>query len=419
MQLGDGVSVPSAVVGGWPEVRIACVWLPQLPLRVEVLRQPAWDGRPLVLGGAPGGRQVVQLCSPEAEQAGLRPGLPLREVVARCPDAIVVRPDPVRVGAVLERVLTALQRVSPAVEPLEERLLLDLGGLRSLYGGDLGRLERAIREVIPAPLRPRLGIASGRLTAEIAARAAPPGGRKVVPKAATVRFLAPRPVGELPFTLEQLRQLELLGLRTVAELAALPFGAVQARFGPAGARAWRLAHGQDDEPLVPHRPGPTARARLRLAEPLGSVEAVLVALAQLLLRTFNAPALRGRAARQVWLRALLSDGSSWERLFTFKEALSERETARRALRSKLELPNGLPPAPIEELELELLGLSVEVGRQPRLLEDGARSKRPLAEVARQLSARYGQVPLGQVGEVEPWSRLPERRWALLPVNLAD
>src|ERR671933_2101479 len=102
MRLGDGGSVPSALVGGWPEVRIACVWLPQLPLRVEVLRQPAWDGRPLVLGGAPGERKVVQLCSPEAEQAGVRPGLPLREVTALCPEAIVVLPDPVRVARVLD-----------------------------------------------------------------------------------------------------------------------------------------------------------------------------------------------------------------------------------------------------------------------------------------------------------------------------
>jgi len=56
----------------WPDVRVACVWIAQLPLRVEILRHPAWDGRPLVLGGAPGERKVVQLCSPEAEAAGVR-----------------------------------------------------------------------------------------------------------------------------------------------------------------------------------------------------------------------------------------------------------------------------------------------------------------------------------------------------------
>src|SRR6202171_1969225 len=101
----------------WPNVRVARGGSARLPLRVEVLRHPAWDGRPLVLGGAPGERKVVQLCSPEAEAAGVRPGLPQREVVPLCPQAIVLQPDPVRTAAVLESVLADLQKVSPVVEP--------------------------------------------------------------------------------------------------------------------------------------------------------------------------------------------------------------------------------------------------------------------------------------------------------------
>src|SRR5215212_1260998 len=104
-------------VPDWSAARVACVWLPRLPLRVEVLRHPAWDGRPLVLGGGSGERREVRLCSPEAERAGVRPGLPLREVLPLCPDAIVVQPDPVRVARVVEQVTSALRRVSPAVEP--------------------------------------------------------------------------------------------------------------------------------------------------------------------------------------------------------------------------------------------------------------------------------------------------------------
>src|SRR5437773_11438472 len=92
---------------------VACVWLPQLPLRVEILRHPAWDGRPLVLGGGPGERKVVQLSSPEAERLGIRPGLSLREVLPLCSDAIVLQPDPVRIAAILTEVLRGLQRVSP------------------------------------------------------------------------------------------------------------------------------------------------------------------------------------------------------------------------------------------------------------------------------------------------------------------
>src|SRR5712692_266892 len=215
----------------WPDVRVACVWIAQLPLRVEILRHPAWDGRPLVLGGAPGERKIVQLCSPEAEAAGVRPGLPLREVVPLCPEAIVLQPDPVRTAAVLESVLADLQRVSPLVEPgLNEAgyFFLDLRGLRAMYG-ELAQLEEAIQAVVPPLLRPRLGFGSGKFAAAVAARMAAPGVAQVVPASETEAFLAPLSVRHL-LLLEPdvLQRLELLGLHTIGDLSALPFNAVQA-----------------------------------------------------------------------------------------------------------------------------------------------------------------------------------------------
>jgi DNA polymerase-4/protein ImuB len=405
----------------WPEVRVACVWIAQLPLRVEVLRHPAWDGRPLVLCGAPGERKVVQLCSSEAEAAGVRPGLPLREVVPLCPEAVVLQPDPVRTASVLESVLAELQGVSPLVEPGandDGYLFLDLRGLRALYG-DFDALEEAIRAAVPPLLRPRLGFGCGKFVAAVAARqAAPGGGGRVVPASDTQVFLEPLSVRNL-LILEPdvLHRLELLGLHTIGDLAALPFSAVQAEFGPLGAQAWRLAHGKDTEPVVARPVAISVQAGLRFDDPLGSVEAVMAAIAQLLERTFSQPALLGRSVRQVRLRALLSDGTSWERLYTFKEALSTRDASRRALKSRLDLPNGLPPAPIDELALELLGLGGEAAKQPGLFVARARQLAEIAEAARQLRARYGRVPLYHAVEVEPWSRIPERRWALITCDL--
>jgi DNA polymerase-4/protein ImuB len=37
----------------------------------------------------------------------------------------------------------------------------------------------------------------------------------------------------------------------------------------------------------------------------------------------------------------------------------------------------------------------------------------LAQAARQLKVRYGRPVLRKVMEVEPWSRLPERQFALI------
>jgi nucleotidyltransferase/DNA polymerase involved in DNA repair len=404
----------------WPSVRVACVWIAQLPLRVEVLRHPVWDGRPLVLGGAPGERKVVQLCSPEAEAAGIRPGLPLREVVPLCPEAIVLQPDPVRTAGVLESLLAALQQVSPAVEPAPDDgyLFLDLRGLEALYGS-LDRLQDTIRAAVPPLLRPRFGFGSGKFSAAVAARmVSSAGDALVVPASETEVFLSPLSVRHL-LTLDPdvLQRLELLGLRTIGDLAALPFSAVQAEFGPPGAHAWRLAHGKDTDPVVPRQVMVSVQAGLRFDDPLGSVEAVMAALDELLVDTFSQPALLGRAVRQLRLRALLSDGTSWERLYTFKESLSTRDAARRAIRSKLDLPNGLPPAPLDELALELLGLAGEAARQTGLFVARARQLAEIAEAARQLRARYGRLPLYHAIELEPWSRIPERRWALVTCDL--
>lgn len=420
-------------------MRTACVWLPQLPLRVEVLRHPALDGRPLVLGGGPGERKIVHLCSPEAERAGIRPGLPLREVVTLCRSAIVVQPDPVRAADVIEEVLAALQKVSPIVELAGDRFFLDLRGLGTLYSDgpsdlrpDCGpgqapcRLERAIRAAVPPLLHPRIGVAEGKFAASVAARVAPPSGIRVVPASETAAFLAPLPIaylleagtqvseGHSQSSAFDLQRLDLLGLRTIADLAALPLSAVLAQFGPAGARAWRLAHGQDDEPVIPSRPSPVVRVSLRFDSPLASIEAIIAALDQLLARAFASPALRGRSARQARLRALLADDTSWERLVPFKEALSSRDAIRRVLKGKLELPGGMPPAPVEELALDLMGLGGESAKQGSLFLARARQLGQIAEVARQLRARYGHVPLYRIVEVEPWSRIPERRWALVP-----
>lgn len=447
-QLRTLIATPRAAARlAWPDgVRVACVWLPRLPLRVEVLRHPAWDGLPLVLGGGPGARKVVHLCSPEAERAGIRPGLPLREVVPLCREAIVLQPDPVRTAAVLDDVLAALQHVSPSVGVggsmgdvargagggagagaagggggmaglADERLFLDLRGLAPVYQADLAQLERAVRQAVPPLLRPRLGLARSPFAAAVAAQVAPPAGTHLVPAQATPRFLAPLPISHLPFPPEVHERLHLLGLRTVGDLARLPFGAVQAQFGPAGAHAWRCARGQDDEPIVPRGTVPSVRAARRFDDPLASVDAVLAHLEHLLAETFAQPALRGRSVRQARLRALLADGSSWERLCTFKEALATREAARQALKAKLALPNGLPEAPIEELSLELLGLAGEAARQASLFATRARQLGQVSEAARHLGARYGRIPLYHAMEVEPWSRIPERRWALVTCDL--
>ena len=400
----------------WPDVRVACVWLPELPLRVEVLRSPRLEGRPLVVGGGPGQRHVVTLCSAAAARAGVRPGLPLREVLPLCPDAVVVPPDPIRTAGVLEAAAAALERVSPIVEVGAEELYLDLRGLRELYRADLTNLERAIRAAVPSLLLPRLGVAAGKLVAAVAAREAPRQGARIVPAGEARGFLAPLPIDHLPLGVDALGWLRRLGLHTIGELAALPVGAVQAQLGPAGARAWHFAWGRDDEPVVPRRPTPSVRAAMRLDDPLASTDALFLALRMVLERAFADPLARNRAARQARLGALLADGSAWEQVITFKEPMAGADAAWTALKHRLGAAGMLPAAPVEELAVELRGLDGVPGRQENLFVNHQRPANAIQEVVARLEARDSHPPLYRAVPVEPWSRIPEERWALVPLE---
>ena len=75
-----------------------------------------------------------------------------------------------------------------------------------------------------------------------------------------------------------------------------------------------------------------------------------------------------------------------------------------------------PERPVEELEVELVGLSTESGKQAAMFDGKAKLKGQITETVRQLQAQHGQVALGKVVEVEPWSRIPERRAALVELD---
>src|SRR3954470_3410160 len=98
---------------------LACVLIPNFPLRLAVLGQPALDGLPLVLTSPSTTRPLVADASPEAVALGIRIGMPLREVHAVPPHTVFIPANPVRDGLEFEKVLRHLETVSPALEPLE------------------------------------------------------------------------------------------------------------------------------------------------------------------------------------------------------------------------------------------------------------------------------------------------------------
>jgi nucleotidyltransferase/DNA polymerase involved in DNA repair len=393
-------------------VRVACVWLPHFPIAVERRNSAALNRRSVVIGETAEQRGAVLDCSAEAEAQGVRVGMPLRQALGLCPSASFLPPDLPRYGDAFDQILRALETMSPLVDPASLGCaFIGLGGLNGHYRDEMAlgdALAQAVRRA--SGLMPSVGLAEGKFTARVAATVSAPGEVCLVPKGRERRFLAPIDVSLLPCSRDTLRRLELFGLRTMGDLASLSLGPVQAQFGREGKRIWELAQGIDREPLRPLRREESIREHLAFYAPLISREALVTAGRQLLTQLLSWPATRGRAARRMTLRALLSDGRCWERAIVFREATADREQMLCVLKSAVE---AAPlTAPIEELSVELSGFAGEAGKQEGFFS-GDRQHRQVAEAVRQLKARYGRSPVAQVVEMEPWSRIPERRHALI------
>jgi DNA polymerase-4/protein ImuB len=227
-------------------------------------------------------------------------------------------------------------------------------------------------------------------------------------------FLATLSVKHLPISDEMLRRLYWLGLRSIADLAALPRGAVAAQFGREGALAWDFAHDADDRPLILRRQQAEVRDQIAFSQPATGIQTIVTAARHLLARLFARPACAGRAVRGLALSLALSNDHHWERMLTFREPVADQNRLLRALAAKLD---GVTlPAAAEALILGLRDLCAETGVQGSLFSAREKRRAGLETALAQVRSRFGRALITQVVEVEPWSRLPERRYALAAVR---
>ncbi|MCC6314029.1 MAG: DNA polymerase Y family protein, partial [Thermomicrobiales bacterium] len=170
----------------------------------------------------------------------------------------------------------------------------------------------------------------------------------------------------------------------------------------------------DPDPVHPLPPLDLVSETLELPVPTASRDALRAILTRLAAHAFERPTLRERRVRQARLRAELDGGGSWECTATLREPGGRRRVTE-ALGYRI--ADLMLAGAVERLTLDLLGLVEIGGWQEGLPGFRARRPRELVEAARALRQRYGASGLYRVEEVEPWSRIPERRAALIAYEL--
>ena len=392
---------------------IACVLLPRFQLTIAASDRTELLRTPTAIAPEPGGVQQVGEVSLAAEAYGVHPGMRLGEALARCPQLTLLPPDPAGVADSWERLLVRLESIGAAVEPERPGLVcFDASGLLRLHGGIEGVLSAARRALkVPA----RFGVAPSRFAAVAAATKARVRRPAIVSgsREQARTYLAPLPVALLrarPALADLPEALERLGVGTLGELAGLSLAALADRFGTAGLLAHELASGGDGA-LRPRPSAEFVRESLELPEAASGAQ-LERGLGLLIDRLLARSERRGRTLRAVVLSAVLVEhGGTWREQVVFRQALADPARMRLVLTPLL----ALIPAPAEEIRLAVERFGPPTSDQRALLEDPATARAArLREAIRQARAAAGPDAALRVLEVDPDSRLPERRAVLAP-----
>ena len=396
----------------------ACCWIPQFALHCEEARHPGFTTGPAAVLSPDDARKVWQV-SRHARRVGVRSGMTVSQAIGLAPTLKLCEADPVHYDERFSSLLSSLTSVSPVIEPAElGRLFVGLDGLEGIHGN----LERQIMAIDSALRTPhsafgvRIGVARGKFIAWVAASRTKPGAHTIVSPGTERAFLGPQPLAVLPLDTDTHRRLLRLGLSTLRDLSSLPEEAVISQFGDAGRKLWRLAAGKVVEPVVGRRTPEPIIQSLTFYTPVAEREFLLQAFSRILTHALAHPRRIGWRVREMRAEAKLEHGASWLATFTLKDPTATLERLLALLRVRIE-QTPLTGA-VEKLTIlftdfapgttELQLFARDAGAEAR-----ARRRDALRTAAHEIRLRFRRPFLQHVIEVQPWSRLPERRYALI------
>ena len=408
---------------------------------VELRRRPELRGRPVVVGGS-SARGVVAAANYEARRYGVFSAMPSSRARRLCPQAVFLPGDHVLYAEVSEEVHGIFEDVTPLVEPIAlDEAFLDVTGARALFGDgeSIGHLIRR-RVADELDLQCSVGVATSKFVAKLASKGAKPRvtpsgvedgiGVLVVEPGRERDFVSPLPVNALwgvgPATLARL---ERLGVRTVADLAALPDRVLERSVGVAhGRHLAALSRAEDDRPVVPHRAAKSIGNEETFARDLVTVDEIRGEVVRLADHVAARLRRHGRAARTVTLKIRYSTFETITRSVTPSRPVNTSPGIVAVLDPiVVEIARGVTPT----IGVRLLGVSASQLAEPSSqmsLFDGTTSVvdvatdvdtiesrwEPASRAIDAIRERFGRSAIGSAGslgradrhEATPWG--PER-----------
>lgn len=278
---------------------------------VEQLDNPAYRGKPVIVGGEIGKRGVVSTCSYEARKFGVHSAMPMNKAVALCPDGIFLRGRMGRYHEKSREVMNIFDSFSPSVRQMSvDEAFLDMSGMERLFGSS-EESARALKQKVQAEtgLTVSVGAAPNRYIAKIASGLSKPDGLVVVNPGDEALFMSRLRLKDVWGIGEKSRaRLEDAGLATVPSILACSEGLLQGLLGPAGGSfLFSVIRGIDTGIFIGESASHSISGEHTFEYDIGDIEAIETALLELSSDVMYRLLDEGLSGRTVHLKLRYSD----------------------------------------------------------------------------------------------------------------
>ncbi|MEE9394085.1 MAG: DNA polymerase Y family protein [Planctomycetota bacterium] len=328
----------------------------------------------LALSAPERGRDLIVAASPAACACGVRARQTASAARALCA-GLQVRPyDDENDCSALEALAAQLICISPdlALDPRlsgsQRGIFVEISRTQDLFGGELATLQGAHRLVHKLGYRAVVAVSPGFASSRILSwsQAKLPLRMK---EGEARKALGPLPWAALELPSAKARDLQELGVQTLADLLALPRAGLAARFGDEVAKACdqALGEGGGDEQLPRFKAPKIYRERLEWWPPRGDLGPILFAAKRLFDAAENWLSAQQKALVEARLTIGLSEkGQKLPLRLRPSAPLASAESLNRLLQSRLESIE--LPAAAENVELLFIETSSLCAEQGELFE---------------------------------------------------
>ena len=314
---------------------------------VEQLTRPTLRGRPVLVGGL-SGRGVVAGASYEARAFGARSAMPMQRARMMVGfRAVVVLPRFSVYSAASKRVFDLVHERGGKVEQLGvDEAFLEPQELAGASPQEVRDWSNSLRAEIfeETGLPSSIGAGSGKQYAKIGSGLAKPDGVCVIPASEQQAILGPMPVRKLwGIGAVTEAKLQRIGVRTIAEFAALTRKDVELLLGQLGVALWELAQGRDERPLAPRAEAKQVSSEHTYPRDLTTRAAVEQAIERAANGALQRLAKDGRGARTVTVKLKMADFHTESRSTSLPYASDDAAVLLNAAKTLTRYPDDVGP----------------------------------------------------------------------------